>query len=411
MRGIWSSRRRARLPAIAAGAALVAVAATAAPAAAAPRTGAPRPHADAGDVPASPLDIRSVTFGQRGDQLVLRLTTAGRWSSKQLSRSLGRYVCIKLFYGRLTAPRARICVERAGRGAGLRYTRLDPSGKPLRVRSVPAEVSRPDDRSLRATFPAASAALPSGRYSWQAESAWLDPAQCVTRATCVDLAPDNANVIARLRPAAPAGCSATGATQRSTGSRGRREVALTFDDGPTAYTPAIVRILEREQVPATFFMVGGLVPGHSALLKRILRGGSMLANHTLSHANVAGAGGFAARQIAATQARIRRASGFTPCLFRPPYGATSSALNGVVRSFGALSILWDVDPQDWLTPGTATIVSRVVGQARSGSIILLHDGGGPRSQTVAALPAIIRTLRGRGLRFVTVTELLRLPVR
>ena len=396
-------------------AALMIVVASAATTAAAATSGSPgpRPHADAQDVLGSPLDIATVTFGQRGGDMVLDLGTTGRWAGGQLSRDAGRYICVKLFYGKLPNPRARICVDKDGSGTGLRYTRLDPFGNPFRVRPLAAKVSRRDDRSVQATFTPAAAGLRVGRYSWQAETAWRDSTQCATPGACTDRAPDNGNVIARIRPVSlePKGCFPRGETQRSTGVRGRPEVALTFDDGPSPYTPAVLDILEREHVPATFFMIGGSVPGRSALLRRMLRGGSMLANHTLSHANVAGGGSFAAHQIAAAQSRIRQASGFEPCLFRPPYGATSGALNGVVRSLGALSILWDVDPQDWRTPGTAAIISTVLNATRSGSIILLHDGGGPRSQTVAALPTIIHTLRARGLRFVTVAELLRLRIR
>ncbi|HEV2059221.1 MAG TPA: polysaccharide deacetylase family protein [Solirubrobacteraceae bacterium] len=165
-------------------------------------------------------------------------------------------------------------------------------------------------------------------------------------------------------------------------------------------------MLEREHVPATFFVIGSRARGNRALLKRMLRGGSTIANHTLTHANVAGAGAFAAQQIAATQSIIHHESGFKPCLFRPPYGASRPALSDVVRSFGALSILWDVDSNDRQRPGTATIVADVLRQTRPGSIILMHDGGRDRSQTVAALPTIIRELRRRGLRFVTVEQLL-----
>jgi peptidoglycan/xylan/chitin deacetylase (PgdA/CDA1 family) len=165
-------------------------------------------------------------------------------------------------------------------------------------------------------------------------------------------------------------------------------------------------VLERERVPATFFVVGSQVRGRGELLRRMLRDGSTIGNHTLSHANVAGAGPFATRQIAATQAIVRAATGYEPCLVRPPGGATSGALTRLVHSLGALSILWDVDPRDWSRPGAEAIAARVLGSTRPGSIVLLHDGGGDRSQTVAALPVIIRALRKRGLRLVTVNRLL-----
>jgi peptidoglycan/xylan/chitin deacetylase (PgdA/CDA1 family) len=111
-------------------------------------------------------------------------------------------------------------------------------------------------------------------------------------------------------------------------------------------------------------------------------------------------------QLEQTSAAIKAASGFTPCLWRPPYGAQNSGVVGLARSLGLITVNWDVDTVDWSTPGTSTIYQRAVDGARPGSIILQHFGGGPRYQTLAALPQEISTLRQRGYRFVTVAELL-----
>lgn len=370
----------------------------------------PSTRNDPVDVPGSPLDITSLTFGQQRDRFVLKVTTAAPWTADQLFPAAGRSLCVKLFYGRLRSPRSRVCVVAAGGRARLRYTRLNPYGKPVFVRALKGAVGRPDRRSLQATFDPAAAELQGRRYSWSAQSSWGGAPGCSPRASCVDRVPDSGRVAGGTVPA-PAlstarGCVARGPTLRRAGPSSSRAVALTFDDGPSPYSASILRILERERVPATFFVIGSQARGKRALLRRMLRGGSMIANHTLTHANVAGAGAFAAQQIAATQSIIHRESGFKPCLFRPPYGATSAALTGVVRSIGALSILWDVDSSDWQRPGSARIAADVLGRTRPGSIILMHDGGGPRSQTVAALPTIIRGLRRRGLRFVTVGQLL-----
>lgn len=362
------------------------------------------------DVAAGALDITSVTFGQQRDRFVLKVTTAGAWSAGDLLPAAGRALCVKLFYGRVRSARSRVCVVAAGERARLRYTRLDPYGKAVFVRGVRGAVARPDTRSLQATFDPAAIELQGRRYSWSAESSWGRGPGCSARASCVDRVPDSGRVSGGMvrAPASSAlrGCVAHGPTQRRAGPSNSPAVALTFDDGPSPYTASILRILERERVPATFFVIGSQARGKRGLLRRMLRGGSMIANHTLTHPNVAGAGGFAAQQIAATQSIIRRESGFKPCLFRPPYGAASTALTGVARSLGLLSILWDADSNDWQRPGTARIVANVLRRARPGSIILMHDGGGPRSQTVAALPAIIRGLRRRGLRFATVGQLL-----
>lgn len=373
----------------------------------------PQPIRDAVDVPGSPLDLTAVTFGQRGAHVVLDLTTAGTWSAEQLSAQTGRSVCVKIFERRLANPDRRICAVSVHGANRLLSIPLHQDGSPSGARMLQATVSRPDARSLNATFTPAAAGLRVGHYSWQAETTWADAAACLGPGACVDRAPNAGAVPARIAPVfvQPKGCVARGPTQRRSGPPAHRRVALTFDDGPSGFTPRVLRILERDHVPATFFMVGNQVAGHGALLRRILRDGSIIGNHTLAHANVAGGGAGAVHQIAATQAIIRRASGFRPCLFRPPYGATSGALSGVARSQGALSILWNVDPQDWRTPGSGAIVSTVLRQVRAGSIILLHDGGGPRGQTIAALPRIIHALRRRGFRLVTVTKLLHLRLR
>ncbi|MEA2155372.1 MAG: peptidoglycan-N-acetylglucosamine deacetylase [Solirubrobacteraceae bacterium] len=393
---------------------LVVLAAVLAQSAAASRAPGPARVADALDTPASPLDLTSVSFGQVHERMALQVTTAGEWTAADLVPGSGRSICVRLFYGPVPGPRARLCVISEGGAPALRYTRLDRAGNAVALRRVPATVGRADAHSLLATFTPAAAGLVPGRYSWQAQSQWTDPAVCAAPPGCSDVVPDAGSIAARIGPlqvAAARGCVPRGPEQRTSGFPGRREVALTFDDGPSAYTPAILTLLEREHVPGTFFMVGKEVPGHAALLHRMLRDGFMIGNHTFTHANVSGGGGLAAQQIAATQAVIRRASGFTPCLFRPPGGATSGALQATAASLGLLTIIWNVDPRDWSTPGTGSIVSTVLAQTRPGSIILLHDGGGARSETVAAVPQIVRTLTARGYHFVTVAQLLGLALR
>jgi peptidoglycan-N-acetylglucosamine deacetylase len=199
----------------------------------------------------------------------------------------------------------------------------------------------------------------------------------------------------------PIGCRRGGNPFRLNGPRTKKVVALTFDDGPSIYTSKIIGILARMEAKGTFFMLGQNIPGFERQLQRELSYGFELANHSFNHPQYPDAG-----QLSRTTERIKRASGFTPCLFRPPYGAVNSALIGRARAQGMMTINWDVDPQDWATPGSGAIYSRIVNNTRNGSIILMHDGGGNRSQTVAALPNVIRTLRARGYSFATVTELL-----
>ena len=184
-------------------------------------------------------------------------------------------------------------------------------------------------------------------------------------------------------------------------------VALTFDDGPSLYTHQVLDILARNRIHGTFFLIGEQVGPFRRFVREELAEGNAIGDHTWNHSNVAGGGSFAYSQISRTRTAIRRASGYyTPCLFRAPYGAVSGTIIGQARGLGLDTIQWDVDPRDWSRPGTDAIYSRIVSAAGRESIILMHDGGGPRDETVAALPRVIATLRHRGYVFVTVPELL-----
>jgi chitin deacetylase len=184
-------------------------------------------------------------------------------------------------------------------------------------------------------------------------------------------------------------------------------IALTFDDGPWPDTPQFLDILEREHVHATFFQIGEQVGIYGrAVDRRMLADGDIIGDHTWSHATVSGDGPAAAAQISSAAAAIEGVTGFKPCLFRAPGGAVSGALISEARAMGFTTIEWDIDPRDWSRPGTGAIYSNVVGNAHPGAIVIQHDGGGDRSQTLAALPQEIATLRSRGYQFVTIPELL-----
>ena len=185
-------------------------------------------------------------------------------------------------------------------------------------------------------------------------------------------------------------------------------MALTFDDGPSALTPAVMDVLERRGARATFFVVGNLIPGHEHLLRRALAHGSALGNHTFTHPDLRGGG---LDELTRTQAAIQAATGYTPCVFRAPMNKHSPLLVGQARSLGMNTVQWSVDSRDWAEPGSHAISLRVLGRTRPGAIVLLHDGGGDRAGTLAALPTIIETLRAAGYRFVTVPELLGLAPR
>ncbi len=186
----------------------------------------------------------------------------------------------------------------------------------------------------------------------------------------------------------------------------RREVAIGFDDGPAPDTGAFVTMLARSHALATFFMIGKQISaGYRPTLLRELRNGDVLGDHTFTHPYLTMVGDVRG-QLQRTIAVIRSLSGYTPCVFRPPYGAYNQSIMQTARSLGLATVLWNVDPSDYTLPGIAAIEQRVLDQVRPGSIIISHDGGGPRGQTLAAYPAIIASLRARGYRIVTIPQLL-----
>jgi len=186
----------------------------------------------------------------------------------------------------------------------------------------------------------------------------------------------------------------------------RREMALTFDDGPGPYTPAILRILRRMHVTATFFVVGRSVGAFPSLVAAEERDGFEVGDHTETHPPLAElAPGMQAAQIAGAAGAIRRAGASYPDLLRPPYGSFDEATLAVLRQMRMLLVLWSADTKDFARPGVTRIIYTAVSGAQPGAIILMHDGGGDRSQTVQALPRIIMRLRQRGFRLVTVSRL------
>jgi peptidoglycan-N-acetylglucosamine deacetylase len=191
------------------------------------------------------------------------------------------------------------------------------------------------------------------------------------------------------------------------GDRGR-DIALTFDDGPGPYTPAVLGVLERLHVHATFFEIGEMLRYFSASTVRELRGGDVIGDHTQTHPEMATLSAHAQHEELFEQIlHIELLGGPRPILFRPPYGSYDATTMRQLRALHLLMVLWSVDTDDYLQPGVAVIVQRALAGAHPGAIILMHDAGGTRTQTIAALPIIIHKLRARGLRLVTVPELLR----
>jgi peptidoglycan/xylan/chitin deacetylase (PgdA/CDA1 family) len=188
---------------------------------------------------------------------------------------------------------------------------------------------------------------------------------------------------------------------------GTKLIALTFDDGPwPGQTARVLDILKAGGVRATFFVVGTWVRSFPGLVRREVAEGHVVGNHTNAHAPLRRLPAPAvAAQIAGGTAAISAATGVAPRWFRAPAGLVNGMITGQVSAAGQRVVRWDVDPSDWRKPTAGVIVRRVVKAARPGAVVLLHDGGGDRNSTIAALPEIIRQLKEQGYRFVTLDEL------
>ena len=193
-----------------------------------------------------------------------------------------------------------------------------------------------------------------------------------------------------------------------------RRIALSFDDGPDPrWTPRIAATLRRLGVPATFFVVGSAVVRHPEIVRALHRQGFELGNHTFTHPELSRLPAWErSLQVALTESAIAGAVGVRPRLFRPPYSATPNAVTSAqARALSALArrgyviALSDFDSEDWRQPGVDAIVRASIPPANVGGTLLLHDGGGDRSQTVAALERLVPALKARGFRFVRVSEL------
>jgi peptidoglycan/xylan/chitin deacetylase (PgdA/CDA1 family) len=195
--------------------------------------------------------------------------------------------------------------------------------------------------------------------------------------------------------------SSTTPAQRAASAAPTKYVYLTFDDGPaTRYTQRVLDVLDAFDVRATFFELGSEVSRYPYLTSRVHRHGHSVQNHTWSHPDLRDVSWTRFRhEVLATDRQIRARTGYTPHCLRPPYGAVNGLVYDRAARLDKLIRLWTVDPRDWSRPGVSTIVHRVLDNVVNGSVVIFHDGGGDRSQTVAALPTILRTLKARGFRF------------
>jgi peptidoglycan/xylan/chitin deacetylase (PgdA/CDA1 family) len=339
---------------------------------------------------------------QKGRELVFSVRTAkpvalARLEARPDTRRAGsRYLCLGLSRAGREGER-RLCLggRKAHKRIGL--VLVDASEKPVGKASVRAKVKRPSPDKLVVSLEPTAAELEPHHYRWRV----IQSNGCAPGRRCARSLPAKGTYGFRLRSVRAVGCTGGGAGLVTNGSRDRKVVALTFDDGPSEYTPEFLQVLREKEVHATFFEVGQEMPGREEVMRQILAEGDELGDHTMNHVEYPGYS-----QIADAAARIEDYTHFKPCLFRPPGGAVNESVVATAGSLGMRTITWDVDPRDWSLPGSGAIYSNIVSHAQPGSIILMHDGGGPRSETLDALPQVIDTLRARGYRFATVSELL-----
>jgi peptidoglycan/xylan/chitin deacetylase (PgdA/CDA1 family) len=181
-------------------------------------------------------------------------------------------------------------------------------------------------------------------------------------------------------------------------------VALTFDDGPDrSFTPRVLDVLSHYQVPATFFMIGWEAAASPDLVKRVAAAGNGVGSHTWNHVDLtrqSDAG--LAIQVDKTEALLSSETGWKVACIRPPQGHENPGLVRRLSQRGLTTVLWSADTRDWTLPGTDTIVRRALADLSPGAIVLMHDGGGDRRETLAALPRIIETVQAQGYRLVPI---------
>ncbi len=353
-----------------------------------------------------PPDLLRAQLSQAGRSLIFSLRTATPVPLGQLDRlpeggrAATHYLCLALRRAGRRGER-RLCLggaRNSRRRVGLEL--VNAAGKTTASSLLAARVRRASPHKLVLALLPDRAGLSPHRYRWRVleRRSHCDEA---LRDACEERLPGRGSRVFRLRPVRPVGCTGGTAGELRNGPRNRNVVALTFDDGPSAYTDSFLAVLRQKHIHGTFFEIGQEVPGREETMRHILADGNEIGNHTTHHGSLP-----SYDDLAETNSLIRSATHFEPCLFRPPGGVINSSVVAAAGAAGLQTILWDVDPSDWTNPGSAAVYSRIVSVAQPGSIILMHDGGGDRSGTLAALPQIIDTLRARGYRFATVSQLL-----
>lgn len=202
------------------------------------------------------------------------------------------------------------------------------------------------------------------------------------------------------------------AGQATTTSVPDKTIALTFDDGPNpTYTPQVLKILEKYDIPATFFVVGSMVSRYPGIVKDMVDQGNEVGIHTFTHVDLSyQSDARIRREMTQTQLALAGAAGITTTLFRAPYSSETDAIDNyswpVYKKLGEegyTSVFVDTDSDDWKKPGASKIVKWATPSGTSGAAVLMHDAGGDREQTVRALPEYIEKMRAKGYTFTTIS--------
>lgn len=192
----------------------------------------------------------------------------------------------------------------------------------------------------------------------------------------------------------------------------KKNIALTFDDGPNGkYTEQVLDILKKNNIKVTFFVCGDSTALDPDLVKEEYDMGNEIGNHTFSHPNLAKLSDTEVKkELTKANDEIYKAINKYPVLFRPPYGSSSARVNQILSQLGFKKITWDymVDDYDIGKTTADKIASQVISHAHSGAIIDMHDGGGNREKTIAALPIIIAELKKQNYDFVTVSAIVKI---
>lgn len=181
-------------------------------------------------------------------------------------------------------------------------------------------------------------------------------------------------------------------------------MSLTFDDGPGEYTPQVLDILKREKIKATFCVVGVNVKKHPDLVKRIFDEGHELCNHSYAHSRsllTKGSSATLAKDMSKTNEEIKKIIGVAPSYYRAPEGIFGGNVPKALKSEKMRPLAWMIDSLDWTQPGVKTIIKSTTRNFGPGKIILMHDGGGDRSQTVKALSEVIKRAKAKKYKFIT----------